>query len=49
MSAILFFEDFKEGQTWKTNLRNISESDVLSFAELTGDNSYLHTNEVLAS
>ena len=49
MSAILFFEDFKEGQTWKTNLRNISESDVLSFAELTGDNTYLHTNEVLAS
>ena len=49
MSAILFFEDFKEGQTWKTNLRNISESDVLSFAELTGDNNYLHTNEVLAS
>ena len=49
MSAILFFEDFKEGQTWKTNLRNISESDVLSFAELTGDNTYLHTNEALAS
>ena len=49
MSAILFFEDFTEGQTWKTNLRNISESDVLSFAELTGDNTYLHTNEVLAS
>ncbi len=49
MSAILFFEDFKEGQTWKTNLRNISESDVLSFADLTGDNTYLHTNEILAS
>jgi len=49
MSVILFFEDFKEGQTWKTNLRNISESDVLSFADLTGDNTYLHTNEILAS
>ena len=48
MSAILFFEDFKEGQTWKTNLRNISESDVLSFADLTGDNTYLHTNEILS-
>ena len=49
MPPILFFEDFEVGQSWKTDLRKISESDVLSFAELTGDSTYLHTDEVLAS
>ncbi len=49
MSQILFFEDFKVGETWETDLRKISESDVLSFAKLTGDNTYLHTDKVLAS
>mgnify|MGYP006105874443 CR=1 FL=1 len=49
MSLTLYFEDFSEGLTWKTDSRKISESDVLSFAELTGDSTYLHTDEILAS
>ena len=49
MSLTLYFEDFREGLTWKTDSRKISESDVLSFAELTGDSTYLHTDEILAS
>ena len=49
MGRTLYYEDFREGQTWQTDSRKISESDVLSFAELTGDSTYLHTDEVLAS
>ena len=49
MGKSLFFEDFNNGLTWETTSRTITESDVLSFAELTGDSTYLHTDEILAS
>ncbi|MEO1615672.1 MAG: MaoC/PaaZ C-terminal domain-containing protein [Planctomycetota bacterium] len=43
-AEILFAEQLSVGDSWTTPLREISESDVQSFAELTGDHTPLHGN-----
>ena len=45
----LFYEDFREGQVFRTTGRTVTEADVVAFAGLSGDFSSLHMNEVYAS
>jgi 3-hydroxybutyryl-CoA dehydratase len=40
--AQLFLEDFIKGQTYEGSSRHITQSDVLSFAALTGDSHPIH-------
>jgi acyl dehydratase len=40
----LYFEEFKTGEKITTGSRTVSENDILTFAELTGDNNRLHTD-----
>lgn len=40
-----YFEDFSVGQVFETPGRTITETDLILFAGLTGDNSALHTDE----
>jgi acyl dehydratase len=40
----LYFEEFKTGEKITTRSRTVSENDILTFAELTGDNNRLHTD-----
>jgi acyl dehydratase len=42
--AGLYFEEFIVGQKIKTGDRTVSEKDILSFADLTGDNNRIHTD-----
>ncbi|MGE0796782.1 MAG: MaoC/PaaZ C-terminal domain-containing protein [Lautropia sp.] len=44
----LHYEDFSIGQTFTTLGRTITESDLVLFAGMTGDNSALHTDEEYA-
>jgi acyl dehydratase len=39
------FEGFEVGRTWRTASRIIAESDILSFAELSGDFTPIHVDE----
>jgi acyl dehydratase len=39
-----FFEEFTVGETITTEPHTVSERDILSFAELTGDNNRIHTD-----
>ena len=48
MTELLYFEDLKIGQSWKTADRTVSEADVLGFAELTGDHDPLHVDPEFA-
>ncbi|ODU07688.1 MAG: hypothetical protein ABS81_00945 [Pseudonocardia sp. SCN 72-86] len=41
----LFFEDLHVGQSFSTAGRTITETDLVLFAGITGDNSPLHTDE----
>lgn len=43
-----YYDDFKEGQTFTTPSRTVTETDVVLFASLTGDNNPLHTDEEAA-
>jgi acyl dehydratase len=45
----LWFDDLTVGQKWTSPARTITESDVTSFAQLTGDFHPLHTNEPFAA
>lgn len=45
----LYFEDFNIGQEWTTRSRTITEADVVQFAGLTGDYTYLHVDAVKAA
>ncbi len=45
----LYFEDFAVGQQWTTRGRTITESDIVQFAALTGDYTYLHVDEPAAA
>ncbi|HSL30413.1 MAG TPA: MaoC/PaaZ C-terminal domain-containing protein [Anaerolineales bacterium] len=40
----LYFEDFSLGQKVVTEKRTITESDIMTFAELSGDNNRIHTD-----
>lgn len=44
----LYFEEFEIGQTWRTAARTIGEADVSAFSGLTGDYTYLHTDQETA-
>lgn len=41
----LWFEEFEPGQTLTTSGRTLSESDIVSFAGLSGDFNEVHVNE----
>lgn len=41
----LYFEEFKVGEKITTGKRVVSDSDIMSFATLTGDNNRIHTDE----
>jgi acyl dehydratase len=40
----LYFEEFSVGQKVVTEKRTITENDIMSFAELSGDNNRIHTD-----
>lgn len=41
----MYFEEFKVGEKIKTKDRTVSDQDIMSFANLTGDNNRIHTDE----
>jgi 3-hydroxybutyryl-CoA dehydratase len=42
--AGLYFEEFSVGQKIVTEGRTVSENDIMTFADLTGDNNRIHTD-----
>jgi acyl dehydratase len=44
----VYFEEFEVGQRFQTVSRTITESDVVTFAGLSGDFNQLHTDEEFA-
>ena len=40
----MFFEEFEEGQTIQTTGRTVTESDLVTFAGLSGDYNQIHTD-----
>ena len=40
----LYFEEFTVGQTLDTAKRTITENDIMTFAELSGDDNRIHTD-----
>jgi acyl dehydratase len=44
----MWFDDFREGQSFVSPGRTITETDVVNFAGLSGDYTALHTDEVHA-
>jgi acyl dehydratase len=41
----MYFEEFKVGEKITTGSRKISGADIMQFAELTGDDNRIHTDE----
>ena len=41
----MYFEEFKAGEKITTGSRKVSGDDIMQFAELTGDNNRIHTDE----
>lgn len=39
-----FFEDFQVGEEFRTRSRTITEADIVAFAGLTGDYTFLHVD-----
>ena len=48
MADLLFFEDIEVGQKWTSGSRTITESDIVSFAAMTGDWNPLHVDDEFA-
>jgi len=44
MESPLFFDDFEVGQKWVSPRRTVTESDVVGFANMTGDSNPLHVD-----
>lgn len=44
----MFYEDFQEGDTLISPGRTLTESDVMTFAGLSGDFNQLHTDKIYA-
>lgn len=44
-----YFEEFTVGEVFETYSRTITETDLVNFAGITGDNNPLHMDEVFAS
>ena len=40
----LYFEEFSAGQKIVTEKRSVTESDIMAFAELSGDDNRIHTD-----
>src|SRR5512142_1453504 len=40
-----YFEEFHVGETISTQARAVTDSDIMTFAALSGDNNRIHTNE----
>ncbi len=49
MSARLSFEQLEVGQNWTSDCRTITETDVINFANITGDLNPLHLSREFAS
>lgn len=49
MSDCLYLEDLEVGSSWKSAGRTVTESDIVSFAGLTGDFDPLHVDHEFAS
>jgi 3-hydroxybutyryl-CoA dehydratase len=45
----LWFEEFKVGQQFITSARTITETDIVSFAGLSGDYNQIHTDKEFAN
>jgi len=43
--AAMFYEDFSEGQQFRTGARTITEADIVNFAGISGDFNPLHMDE----
>ena len=48
MNDVLYFDDLTVGKRWKSRARTITETDVVSFAGLTGDYDPLHVDHEFA-
>jgi acyl dehydratase len=44
----MFYEDFEVGQAWETPRRTISETDLVMFAAISGDQHPMHTDQEFA-
>ncbi len=40
----LYFEEFKTGEKIATGSRTVTDKDIMTFADLTGDNNRIHTD-----
>ncbi len=49
MSDALYLEDLEVGRTWKSPSRTLTETDIMSFAGLTGDYDPLHVDREFAA
>jgi acyl dehydratase len=49
MARGLTFDQFKEGDTYISQARTVTEADVVNFAGLSGDFNPLHTDDVFAA
>lgn len=44
----MYFEEFKVGERITTGSHLVAEADIMTFAELTGDNNRIHTDEAFS-